>query len=181
MDNPTTLLVAIMYVTIVATGLINLLMMLSDIVGGRCKTDPLHTGWIVLLLLAYFDFFWQTTAILDVEGWEFLSFLCFIFGPVALLFATNLIAASADHTEGKSPSQFYFEQSARFFLWLALTNLWIVGLDVAFESVGYGTYLTAFVGLLFIFLMKSKSYQTHVAGVVIAALAFLSRLALSVF
>ena len=40
MDNPTTLLVAIMYVTIVATGLVNLLMTLSDIVAARRK--PIH-------------------------------------------------------------------------------------------------------------------------------------------
>ena len=57
MDNPTTLLVAIMYVTIVATGLVNLLMTLSDIVATRRMTDPLHTGWILILLLAYLGFF----------------------------------------------------------------------------------------------------------------------------
>ena len=38
MDNPTTLLVAIMYVTIVATGLISVLLTLSDFVGGQRKT-----------------------------------------------------------------------------------------------------------------------------------------------
>ena len=178
MDNPTTLLVAIMYVTIIATGLINLLMMLSDIVGGRCKTDPLHTGWIALLLLAYFDFFWETTAILNIEGWNFLSFLCFIIGPIALLFATNLIASSADPDEGTTPAQSYFEQSARFFLLLCLTHVWIVGLDVVFEGVSYVTYLTAFVGFLFVFLMFSKRYRTHVMGLVIVGLAFISRMGL---
>jgi len=50
MDNPTTLLVAIMYVTIVATGLINVPMALSEIVGGQRKTDPVHIAWIVLML-----------------------------------------------------------------------------------------------------------------------------------
>ena len=68
MDNPTTLLVAIMYVTIVATGLVNLLMTLSDIVAARRKTDPLHTGWIVILLLAYLGFFWETTALPNSPG-----------------------------------------------------------------------------------------------------------------
>lgn len=139
MDNPTTLLVAIMYITIVATGLINLLMMLSDIVGVRCKTDPLHTGWIVLLLLAYFNFFWETTAILDIEGWNFLSFPGFIIGPIALLFATNLIALSADPDGETIPVQYYFEHSGRFFLWLCLTHVWVIGLDVVFESISYKT------------------------------------------
>ena len=175
MDNPTTLLVAIMYVTIVATGLMNLLMTLSDIVGGRRKTDPLHTGWIVLLLLAYFGFFWETTAILDVEGWDFLSFLCFIVGPIALLFATNLITSTANPDEGKMLDQYYFEQSAYFFLWLGLTQAWIIGLDIVFESVNYATWLAAFIGLLFVFLLISKNYRAHIAGLMIVGLAFISR------
>ena len=62
MDNPTTLLVAIMYVTIVATGLINVLMVLSEIVGGKRTTSSIHTGWLVLLLVVYLSFFWETTA-----------------------------------------------------------------------------------------------------------------------
>lgn len=181
MDNPTTLLVAIMYVTIVATGLMNLLMTLSDIVGGRRKTDPLHTGWIVLLLLAYFGFFWETTAILDIEGWDFLSFLCFIVGPVTLLFATNLIASSADPDEGKTLDQYYFEQSPRFFLWLGLTHAWIIGLDIVFENVSYTTWLTAFIGLLFVFLLISKNYRMHVTGLVIGGAAFVLRIVLMAF
>ena len=175
MDNPTTLLVAIMYVTIVATGLINLLMVLSDIVAGRRKTDPVHTGWIVLLLLAYFGFFWETTAILNIEGWDFLSFMCFIVGPIALLFATNLIASSVDPGEGKKLDQYYFEQSTGFFLWLALTQAWIVGLDIVFDSVEYMTYLSAIVGILFVFLMISKNYRLHMTGLIVVALIFVSR------
>ena len=106
MDNPTTLLVAIMYVTIVATGLINLLMTLSDIVGGKHKTDRIHTGWIILLLVVYMSFFWETTAILDIEGWDFLSFISFIVGPIILLFATNLITSPADVEEGAMLDQY---------------------------------------------------------------------------
>ena len=175
MDNPTTLLVAIMYVTIVATGLVNLLMTLSDIVAARRKTDPLHTGWIVILLLAYLGFFWETTAILDIEGWDFLSFLSFISGPIALLFATNLITSCADPDEGKMLDQYYFEQSARFFLLLALVQAWIVGLDTIFSAFGVTTWLTILTGLLFVVLMISKNYRIHVGGLVIVGLAFIFR------
>ena len=42
MDNPTTLLVAIMYVTIIATGLMTVLMTLSDIVGKKRHDDPVN-------------------------------------------------------------------------------------------------------------------------------------------
>jgi hypothetical protein len=175
MDNPTTLLVAIMYVTIVATGLVNILMTLSDIVGGKRKTDPIHTGWIVLLLMIYLGFFWETTAILDIEGWDFLSFISFIVGPIILLFATNLIASPADSEEGEMLDQYYFEQSGRFLLLLCLVQAWIIGLDIIFQNVSYTTYLTAFIGILFIFLMVSKNYRVHIGGLIVVGLAFVVR------
>lgn len=175
MDNPTTLLVAIMYVTIVATGLVNILMTLSDIVGGKRKTDAIHTGWLVLLLMIYLGFFWETTAILDIEGWDFLSFISFIIGPIVLLFATNLIASPADTEEGAMLDQYYFEQSGRFFLLLGLVQIWIIALDIVFENVSYTTYLTAFIGVLFIFLMISKNYRVHIGGLIVVGLAFVVR------
>ena len=161
MDNPTTLLVAIMYTTIVVTGLVNILMTLSDIVGGKRRADPVHTGWIVLLLLTYFSFFWGTTAILDIEGWNFLAFISFIIGPVILLFATNLLLAP-DGDEGVATmDEYYFKQSGRFFLLVSLVQVWTIGLDVVFEQIGGLTYLSAGIGVLFLALMISKNYKVH--------------------
>ncbi len=176
MDNPTTLLVAIMYVTIVATGLVNVLMSLSDIVGSKRSADPILTSWIVLLLVVYLSFFWETTAILDIEGWDFLSFVSFIIGPIILLFATNLIVSPDESTPGGSMDGYYFSQSARFFLLLALVQVWIIGLDIVFDSVGPMTYLTAGIGVLFLVLMISKNPRLHVAGVSVLGAAFLIRI-----
>ncbi len=178
MDNPTTLLVAIMYVTIVATGLVNILMTLSEIVGGKRRADPVHTGWIVLILLAYFSFFWETTAILDIEGWNFLSFVSFIIGPVILLFATNLLLAPNEDEPVAMMDQYYFEQSGRFFLLLSLVQAWTIGLDVVFDSVGIATYLTGAICILFLVLMVSKNYKVHLIGLTVVGMAFLARIAL---
>ncbi len=178
MDNPTTLLVAIMYVTIVATGLVNILMALSDIVGGIRRADPVHTGWIVLVLVAYFSFFWETTAILDIEGWNFLSFISFIIGPVILLFATNLLLAPNEDEPVAMMDDHYFEQSGRFFLLLSLVQAWTVGLDVAFDNVGGATYATVGIGALFLVLMISRNYKVHLTGLIATGIAFLARIAL---
>jgi hypothetical protein len=113
MDNPTTLLVAIMFVTIVVTGLVNILMFLSDLVAGKSKTGPLHVNWIALLLVAYLNFFWQTTLILEIEGWNFLSFVGFIIGPITLLFATNVLIAAPEGSELTMLDRHYFELSGR--------------------------------------------------------------------
>jgi len=176
MDNPTTLLVAIMYVTIIATGLISALMALAEIVGGQRKTAPIHTAWILLLLISYFSFFWETTAILELEGWDFLSFLGFIAGPIVLLFATNLIIAAPDAQGDGTLDEFYFDLSGRFFALLAIVQVWIIGLDVVFEAITYDTYLTACIGILFIVLVVSKNQRLHIAGASVVGLAFLSQI-----
>lgn len=177
MDNPTTLLVAIMYVTIVATGLITVLMALSDIVGNKRQTDPLHSAWIVLLLIVYLHFFWETTAILEIEDWHFLSFLAFIAGPIVLLFATNLIVSGAETETGETVTAVYFQQAPRFFLLLCLVQVWIVGLDLVFSNVNFDTWVTTVAGLLFLGLAISKSYRLHSAGAIFVGLVFLVRVA----
>lgn len=180
MDNPTTLLVAIMYVTIVATGLVNILMTLSDIVGGQRRTDPVHTGWIVLLLITYFSFFWGTTAILDIEGWNFLAFISFIIGPVILLFATNLLLAPSEEEGVATMDENYFKQSGRFFLLMSLVQAWTIGLDVVFKHIGGLTYLAAGVGVVLLVLMVSKNYKLHLAGLIAVTLVVLARIALQI-
>lgn len=178
MNNPTTLLVAIMYVTIVATGLINALMAVSDIVGRKRKNASIHTAWIVLLLISYFGFFWETTAILDVEGWDFLSFLAFIAGPVVLLFATNLIIAAPDAGSDPQLDEFYFDLSSRFFVMLALVQGWIIGLDVVFDTITYETYFTAGICVLFVVLAVSRNPLLHVGGASLVGLALVSQMLL---
>ncbi len=175
MDNPTTLLVAIMYVTIVATGLVNVLMVLSDIVGGKCKSDTLHTGWLVMLFLAYLSFFWETTAILDIEGWNFLAFISFIIGPIMLLFASNL-ATSPKEVDEAPLGSYYFEQGQRFFLLLCLVQAWIIGLDVVFDTISYATYMTGGIAAAFLVLMVSKNRRLHLAGLAILLLVFFIRI-----
>jgi len=172
MDNPTTLLVAIMYVTLVVTGIVNILMFLSDLVAGNSKTDPVHTSWITLLLFAYLNFFWHTTLILEIEGWDFLTFTGFIVGPIILLFATNLIVAAPEGSRQSMLDEYYFEISARFFLLLLLVQLWTIGLDTVFGAIGYQTYLAGLLGILFLVLMISKNYRVHISGAVLGWLAF---------
>jgi hypothetical protein len=175
MDNPTTLLVAIMYVTIVATGLVNVLMALSDIVGGKAKSDHLHTGWLALLLLAYLNFFWETTAILDIDGWNFLAFISFIIGPIMLLFASNLVTSPKEVDETPLGA-YYFEQGKRFFLLLCLVQAWIIGLDVVFDSINYATYMTGAICAAFLVLMLSQNHRLHVTGLWVLLLAFFIRI-----
>ena len=175
MDNPTTLLVAIMFVTIVVTGIVNILMFLSNLLAGETRAGKLHTSWLMLLLVIYLCFFWQTKLILEIDGWQFLSFIGFILGPIALLFASNLVTVGYKGDEKTGLDQFYYSFSKRFFLLMLFVQAWGIGLDIAFESVDFVTYLDGVIGVLFVLLATSKNARLHVAGTVLAGLAFLTR------
>jgi len=163
MDNPTTLMVAIMYVTIISIGLSNLLMALSDIVGRRVVCpDKIHVSWLLLLTLAYFGFYWQTTLILEVDNWQFLSFVAFLLGPVCLLFATNMLISMPEGDEQKR--EHFIDISNRSFLLLALFFGWIVGLDVVTASVSSSTFTAALFATLCVLLMLSNAYRVQKFG-----------------
>ncbi len=175
MDNPTTLLVAIMFVTIVVTGLVNILMFLSDLVAGKSKTGPLHVNWIALLLVAYLNFFWQTTLILEIEGWGFLSFVGFIIGPITLLFATNVLIAVPEGSERTTLDRHYFKLSGRFFFLLLLVQVWVVCLDISFDSVSNLTWLAGLMGAVFLMLVISRNHKVHLAGTILAWIVLITR------
>ena len=178
MDNPTTLLVAIMFVTIVVTGIVNILMFLSNLLAGESRASTLHKSWLILLLVIYLCFFWQAQLILEINGWQFLSFIGFILGPIALLFAANLVTTGHNEDEQTGLDQYYFSFSKRFFLLMLFVQVWGIGLDLVFESVDWITYLDALIGVLFVVLAISKNYRLHVTGAVLAWPAFLARAAL---
>ena len=173
MDNPTTLLVAIMFVTIVVTGLVTVLMSLSGWVTGQQKYAPLHGSWLLFLLITYFLYFWNTTLLLEIEGWGFLSFVGFIVGPIVLLFATNLLVAPPEGEGRAEMARHYFDSSKRFFVLLFTVQVWLVGLDISFDAVGHLTYLAGLTGLVFLVLSATGSEKTHLVGAVIAWIALL--------
>ncbi len=171
MDNPTTLLVAIMYVTLIATGLSNLLMIISELVSGKktvVQPSRTHAFWLIILLFSYFSFFWQTTHLLEFDGWDYIGFIAFLTGPIFLLFGTNLIINLPDSTETRD--EFYMEQSTRFFILLIGVQLWVIALDVIFESVGAATAMTGLLAVVFAILAVSKSQKLHSFAAALCAL-----------
>jgi hypothetical protein len=179
MDNPTTLLVAIMYVMIISIGLSNLLMTLSELAGGRAiSPDRVHLSWLILLLFAYLNYFWQTTVILDVDNWRFISFVPFLIGPICLLFATNLLIVLPE-TEDVSPSEHYMKHSNRFFLFMSVFNVWLVGLDFVADNISMQTWLAGVIAIFLFILMASDSYRVHKIGAPAGWVLFLTNVGLN--
>jgi hypothetical protein len=175
MDNPTTLLVSIMFITILSIGVANLLTALADIVCGKTLPlpDKVHISWMLVLLFYTLTYFWQTTVILEISDWSFLRYLGIIIGPIVLFFATNLIIALPENEDIIDRRDLYMQESRRFFLLLALVPIWVVLLDVFYDSTGLETWLNCFIAALFAFLAVSKNYLVHQACAIAAWLVIL--------
>lgn len=94
-------------------------------------------------------------------------------GPIALLFATNLMLESPDSEKQSVLDQFYFKISRLYFTLLFFVQLWVVGLDFYFDSVGPPTFMAGFIAAVLLGLALVRNYKVHVAGAVLTWTAFL--------
>jgi hypothetical protein len=125
MEDPTGLLVALMFVTIVTMGIVNLLTFLSERIriAGWPREHPLQLAWLVIVLLVSFDIFWQCIEILAIEDWGFIGFLFMVAGASMLFFATTVLPVldgpddDAIQAETQRASRLFFILLAGFFLW----------------------------------------------------------------
>ena len=170
MDNPTTLLVSIMFVTILAMAIGNILMACAEIAGGLRHPVPerLQLSWIFLMLFALLSLFWQTTVLLDVDEWLFIEFLYVMAGPMVLLFATSVITAPARDEQSDKSHSHYLGLCRRFFVMLALHEAWLLGIDYWFANFSTLSFINAAMLCLFLLLAVSSSLRVHVAGASLA-------------
>jgi hypothetical protein len=164
MDFNHAVLVAMMFIMILSIGIGSLLMAMAGLInrGSACKTYSIHTSWMILMLLLYFNLFWQTLALLSIEDWMFRDFLYAIAGPVTLLFASSLLIPEFSGEESLDLRKHYFTINRQFFFLLALTQLWAVGIDFVlrrgFTPGGAINILTA---SLFLALALSRDPRLH--------------------
>ncbi len=180
MTEPKTLLVAIMFVTILTLGIANILASLAEEVahGVRIRRKSCHISWILLLLLVHFDLFWQTAEILGTKEWTFIAFLYVISGPIVLFLATNLLLKDAALAGAEERGVGHVV--SRGFLWLlAIVQLWVIGGDVLFGGgLPLGAGFNAAIVVLLVVLILSRKPRVHGVGVVIAWCAYLILLTL---
>ena len=165
------ILVAIMFVMILSIGIASLLMAMAAVInqGAKCKRYALHTSWMILLLLVYFNLFWQTLALFSIEDWMFGHFLYVMAGPVILLFAASLLVPEIPGEGSLDLRRHYFGISRQFFSLLALAQIWTVGTDFVLRrgfTSGSG-FNFVFMGLA-LALAFSKAPKLHglVSGVI---------------
>lgn len=166
-----TLLVALMFVTILSMGIGNILVSMADIFNHATpsRRDKVHVGWIVLVLIIHFNLFWHTREILNLDDWRFTGFLMAMAGPVLMFFATSILLTDPPGDVKPDLKTFFTSLGRRFFLMLALLQVWIV-------MVGYnlsGGFVTTdlvniALGVLALVLASAKNDRFQTAGIFIA-------------
>ncbi len=131
-----TLLVALMFVTVLCMGIGNILVTLADVFNNATpsRRDRVHLVWIGLMLLIHFNVFWHTKAILAVDDWQFGSFLLAIAGPVLMFFATSILLTEPPDKEPAELKAFFDALGRRFYLMFAALQVWIVFVSYSLTS-----------------------------------------------
>jgi hypothetical protein len=166
-----TLLVALMFITILSMGIGNILMSLADIFNHATasRRSRSHIAWIVLLLLVHFNLFWQTKAILDVEDWEFGGFLLTMAGPVLLFLATSILLTSPPEDDQEHLTAFFVGLGRRFFLFFAILQAWIIMIGITLTGSFVASDITNAVFIvLAVTLAFSSSERLHNVGIILA-------------
>lgn len=166
-----TLLVALMFVTILSMGIGNILVSMADIFNHATpsRRDKVHVGWIVLALIIHFNLFWHTREILNLDDWRFPGFLMAMTGPVLMFFATSILLTNPPEDPKPDLNSFFISLGRRFFLMMALLQGWIV-------LVGYnmsGGFVTTdlvniALAVLALVLASTKDDRAQSAGIFIA-------------
>ena len=181
MDISHTLLAAIMFVMILSLGIVNILSWLAGIVSHRAenKIGWILINWLILLLIAHFNMFWHTLEIISIEDLKFGGFLYIIMGPILIFFATSVILPDESQAESNGMRGHYFRVCRRFFVIVALLQLWDIGVDFLIgRGVSGGSIFSIIILVLALVLTSSQNAKLHILGTVVAWLLFLTTLLL---
>ncbi len=174
MEITTSLLVVLMFVGLLTIGIANILMSLASIVNRSSDTRVagIHLSWILLMLLFYFNVFWNSLSILTAGKWDFVGFLYIEAGPILALFATQVLLPS-DGIGQDSTRDRYFAVCPQYFLLFAMVQAWVVGSDFVLGNGFTTASLANVAGIgVAVALMLSRSYRVHVSITVAAWVLF---------
>jgi len=176
MEITNALLVAMMFIVLITMGVCNIIVGLAVLVNERTpvKADSVHTSWVLLLLLIHFNMFWHVLDILSIEEWKFLEFLYIIAGAMLIFFATHILLPDHSSADAGDLRAHYFTISRQFFSFLALLQVWILGVDLllgkGFTSDGIFNVISL---VLFVILALVTQPKVHSVGTGVGWLLFI--------
>ena len=165
-----TLLVALMFVTVLCMGIGNILVSLGDIFNHASPSnrDRTHVGWIFFLLLVHFNLFWHTKEILAAENWTFGGFLLAIAGPVLLFFSTSILLTEPPVDVKPDRPTFFMNLGRRFFIMFAMVQAWVLLISFTLSGTFFSTdFVNMALCATLLILAFSNNQRTHMVGALI--------------
>lgn len=135
MNVSTTMLVVIMFTSIVGIGIGTILGAFAQHVSAMKSLSGRWLGalWLLILLLTYLDLFWSSLQLMRREEWDYFLFLFVILGPITLHLAGSLMVRSLSRGPDTADEGDTDRSVTRFFWLFAAVQLWFIGMDFVLE------------------------------------------------
>lgn len=165
MEISYTLIVALMYVTVLSFGFASILTTISQVIrkGNDIQVSPLHLNWLLILLLVHFNMVWHSVLFTNIETWTYHAFLLIVLGPTLAFFAANiLVPEPSENVATDSLSDKYFSVIQQFLIFFAIIQLWTLLADYLLGRWATGSAVFNVILLVFsVFLYKTPSAKAH--------------------
>lgn len=169
MEISYTLIVALMYVTILSFGLASLLSSLSGLIrkNNGVKVSGVHLHWIIILLVIHFNMTWHAVYLTKVNAWTYMEFILVVFGPILGFFTANLLApfAKEDRADEDLVNE-YFSITHQLLILFISIQCWVILADIILYRgfIGSAILNIALIAISVILLL-SRTYKIHKLGI----------------
>lgn len=185
MEISYTLIVALMFITILSFGFANILTSLAEIVNKKNNVTVcnVHLNWILILFILHMNLAWQAVLIATNKSWSYDTFLFVELGPILAFFMTRILSPSEG--KDKEPETLinnYIGVSGQFFFLFILIQVWGFGTDIVLGRgiTGSGIFNLLLIALSFV-MMRKKQYKDQTLGVIFAWILILLAICLRGF
>ena len=182
MEISYTLIVALMYVTVLSFGLASLLTSLAQIIrrGNGISASPAHLNWLLILLLVHFNMVWHAVLFTNIEAWSYHAFLIIVLGPTLAFFSANILAPEPVANEDNDAlNESYFSFIQQFLVLFGAIQLWAIASDfILGRGITGSAIFNILLFLIALFLFKSRSNKVHVASIYFIWAVYITSIAL---
>ena len=166
-----TLIVALMYVTILSFGFASLLTSLGMLLqrDNDFRVATIHLNWILILILVHFNMVWHAVLLTNIESWSYHAFLVIVLGPTLAFFTATILAPSPSNNAGHDQLiTHYFSLKRQLLILFCAIQVWTIASDFLLERGLTGSALfNVILIIISAILFKSCSEKTHTYSIYI--------------
>ena len=160
-----TLIVALMYVTILSFGFASLLTSLGLLLKSdkELRVATIHFNWILILIIIHFNMVWHAVLLTNIVSWSYHAFLIIVSGPTLAFFTATILApTSSKNASNDQLITHYFSLKDQLLILFCAIQVWTITSDYLLERGLTGSALfNAILIIISAILYKSGSEKMH--------------------